>query len=123
MKSERDNRCANVEPTGEVKDGFGSNARGYVADRIAGLVLLLLIIGSGTLIGRRAGWPRGETLFLTVAAWVLVGVWARPRFFWESRKIAWARDTLGDNGTSLFYTVCAAGLILAAILLREHLDF
>jgi hypothetical protein len=92
-------------------------------DRLTGLALLLAITGIGSLTGLRAGWPRGETLCLIVAVWILVGVWARPALFWESRKIAWARGAFGDLGAALLYSACAVGLIWAGVVFREQLRF
>jgi hypothetical protein len=95
----------------------------WFAQMLAGLVLLLCIIGAGWFIGRRAGWPTGETLCLTLGAWILVGVWVRPAIFWEHWKITWARDAFGDRGAALFYSACAGALILAGIVFRKHLQF
>ena len=95
----------------------------WFVDKLVGLALLLVIIGTGTVTGARAGWPRGETLLLIVAAWIVVGVWIRPRMFWESRRIAWAREAFGDQGAALLYSVVALGLIVAGVVFREYLRF
>lgn len=58
---------------------------------------------------------QASIILLIIGAFIILGVMAKPSFFWNHRKAVALRNAIGDKGTFIFYLLIGIGALLFGI--------